>query len=360
MERLIRISGGEPEYKTPEHIIDAMKKAMDEGHTHYGDFHHIPELREAIAARYQKLGVDVNPDHVLITPGSSMGIYMVLRGLAQPGEKFVTTNPCFFGYLNTMRHVGVRWVDLPRYKGEGWSIHTGDLEKAITPKTRGILLCSPDNPTGSTLKKDELEGIAEIAKEKDIYVISDDIYDSIIYDGNRFQSIAALPGMQERTIILNGFSKTYAMTGWRLGYLIAPNEELYERFFEIQMSTYLVVNAAVQRAGLAALTGPQDCVRDMVDEYDEKRRYVLDAYDEIDGVTVTKPEGAFYVFPDASSYGLSSMKLTEYLRNEYKVVVTPGSIFGSIGEGHFRQAYAQSMEDIEEGLSRIKKALNNL
>jgi aspartate/methionine/tyrosine aminotransferase len=334
MKRLISIGGGEPEYKTPEHIIDAMKEAMDEGHTHYGNFRHIPELREAVAAKYRRLGVDADPEHVLITPGSTMGIYMVFNGLMEPGDDLLTFDPCFFGYFHSQRLLGFNPVPVPRYEDENWRFHVEDLYEAATPRTKALLICSPE--------------------------ISDDIYDEITYDGARFRSIASLPGMRERTVILNGLSKAYAMTGWRVGYAIAPDEELYKKFFEVQMSTFLVVNAAVQHASVAALTGPQDCVREMVAEYDEKRRFVLDAYGEIPGVTVTRPEGAFYLFPDMSSYGLSSPKMAEYLREEARVAITPGLLFGSNGEGHIRNAFCQSMGDLSEGMERIKTALAKL
>jgi aminotransferase len=337
-----------------------MKQAMDEGHTHYGEFAHIQELREAIAEKYRGLGVDVDPDRVLVTPGSTMGIYMVLRGLVGPGNSLVTFDPCFFGYLEAMKHVGCVPVPVPRYVDEDWAFHREDLEAAVTLETRGILICSPDNPTGAVLGQRELEDIAEVAVEKDLMVVSDDIYDAITYDGEEFSSIAALPGMAERTVILNGLSKTYAMTGWRVGYVIAPTDELAKRFMEIQMSTFLVLNAAVQRAALAALVGPQDCVTEMVKGYAERREYVLDFWEGVPGVSVTKPRGAFYVFPNISSYGLSSVEMAKYLREEGDVVVTPGSLFGSKGEGHIRQAYAQSMEDIVEGLGRIGEALAKL
>ena len=191
-------------------------------------------------------------------------------------------------------------------------------------------------------------------------MISDDIYDMITYDGVRFRSVAALPGMAERTIILNGMSKSYAMTGWRVGYIIAPTRELYRKMMTIQMATYLVVNAAVQRAGVAALTGSQDCVQDMVKSYDEKRSYVLDRYEDMTGVKCGKPEGAFYMFPDISSYGMSSKKLCDYLLKEGRVGVLDGAEFGSRGEGHYRQAFAQSMEELSEGLDRIESALKKL
>lgn len=357
MKRLIGIGGGEPEFDTPKHIVDAMKKAIDDGHTHYGSFAGISELKEAIAAKYQAYGVDVNPEYVIITPGSTMGIYQSLHGITSPGDDFITMNPCFFAYLSTFEFVGVKPMTVPRYKEEGWRIHVDDVAEAVTPKTKGILICSPDNPTGNVLREEELKGLAEIAIDRDLWVISDDIYDMITYDGAEFKSIATLPEMQKRTIILNGFSKAYAMTGWRLGYIIAPDEATYRKLFDIQMSTYLVVNAAVQRAGVAALTGPQDCVHEMVKKYDEKRRYSLDAYSELDGVECTVPEGAMYVFPDMSVYGKTSKELCDYLLKEARVSLTPGSNFGSLGEGHYRQAFAQSFEDISEGLYRIKKAL---
>jgi aminotransferase len=337
-----------------------MKRAMDEGHTHYGEFAHIRELREAVADKYGGLEVDVDPDRVLVTPGSTMGIYMVLRGLVGPGNGLVTFDPCFFGYLETMKHVGCVPVPVPRYVDEDWAFHREDLEAAVTSETKGILICSPDNPTGAVLGRRELEDVAEVAVERDLMVVSDDIYDAITYDGEEFSSIAALPGMAERTVILNGLSKTYAMTGWRVGYVIAPTDELAKRFMEIQMSTFLVLNAAVQRAALAALTGPQDCVAEMVAGYAERREYVLDFWDGVPGAKLTRPKGAFYAFPDISSYGLSSAEMAKYLREEADVVVTRGSLFGARGEGHIRQAYAQTMEDIVEGLDRIGEALAKL
>ena len=356
---MINIGGGEPEFDTPPHIVEAMKRALDEGHTHYGSFAGIPEFKEAVAAKYDGYGVDVDPDRVLITPGSTMGIYMALKGMTEPGDEFLTADPCFFAYYSTFDFVGVRPVGFPRYEGEGWVVHPEDLTEAVTPRTRGILICSPDNPTGAVLTEGEMRGIAEVAVDHDLMVVADEIYDMITFNGVEHVSIASLPGMAERTVILNGFSKAYAMTGWRLGYVIAPSEELYRRLFSIQMSTYLVVNAAVQRAGVAALTGSQDCVREMVKRYDEKRRFCVDAYNAMDGVVCAAPQGAMYVFPDVSSFGLSSSELCGRLL-EAGVSVRAGSDFGSCGEGYFRQSYAQSPDDIREGLERIARVFEGL
>ncbi len=355
--KYISIGGGEPEFDTPEHIIKAMKKALDDGYTHYGDFKHILELREAVAEKYQKYGVDADPDHVLITPGSTMGIYMAYKALMTPGEEFITMDPCFFGYFHAVKQLGIKPVPVPRHKEENWDFHIQDIYDATTPKTKALLICNPDNPTGSVLGENKLKEIAQYAIENDVMVISDDIYDEISYDGHRFKSIAALPEMQERTIILNGLSKTYAMTGWRVGYIIAPDKETYEKLFSVQMATYLVLNAAMQRASIAALKGPQKPVKAMVKKYEEKRDYVLDRWSEIPDVGVTKPEGAFYLFPDLSAYGKSSSEMTKYLREEARVAVTPGHLFGKHGEGHIRNSYAQSLDELEEGLDRIKTAL---
>ena len=360
MKRMISLAGGEPEFDTPKHIIDAMKKAIDEGHTHYGDFRHIPELREAVAGKYRKLGVSADPELILITPGSTMAIFMAFKTLLKPGDDLLTMDPSFFGYYQPLKLVEGSPVPVPRYKKENWKFHVDDLYEKVTKKTKAILLCSPDNPTGAVLREEELKAIADFAREKNLWVISDDIYDEITYDGFRFRSIASLPGMKDRTIILNGLSKTYAMTGWRVGYIIAPSKEIYDRMFSIQMCTYLVVNAALQIASLTALTGPQESVREMVSAYKMKRDYLLDRYEEMPKVSVTKPEGAFYLFPSVSAYGLSSAKMAEYLRNEAKVAVTPGHLFGTNGEGHFRNAYAQPMADLEEGIDRIKEALGEL
>ena len=358
-KRVINIGGGEPEFDTPPHIVEAMKRALDEGHTHYGSFAGIPELKEAVAAKYDGYGVDVDPGRVLITPGSTMGIYMALKGLTDPGDGILTADPCFFAYYSTFDFVGVKAVGFPRYEGEGWVVHPEDLAEALNPRTKGILICSPDNPTGAVLTDAEMRGIADLAVDHDLTVVADEIYDMITFDGAEHRSIASLPGMAERTVILNGFSKAYAMTGWRLGYVIAPSEELYRRLFGIQMSTYLVVNAAVQRAGVAALTRSQDCVREMVEAYDAKRRFCVDAYGGMDGVECASPQGAMYVFPDVSSFGLSSSELCGKLM-EAGVSVRSGADFGSRGEGHFRQSYAQSMADIREGLERMAGAFEGL
>lgn len=358
--RIIYIGGGEPEYKTPEHIIDAMKKALDDGVTHYGDFAGLLELREAIAKRYQRYGVDVNPQNIVLTPGSSMGIYMVAKALAGPGDHIATMNPCFFGYLSPFKELGIIPAWIPRHEEDGWCIYADELEKSITNRTKAILICSPDNPTGTILTIKDLKAIAEVAQKHNLYIITDDIYDDIVYDGIKVQHIASLPGMRKRTIIINGLSKAYAMTGWRMGYVISPSRVVHEILSEIQHASYLVVNSAIQVAAIEALTGPQDCVSRMVKEYDEKRKMVYDLYCDISGVTVTKPVGAFYFFPNVSSYGIKSRELVAYFLSEAKVQVTPGVNFGSNGEYHFRTAYCQSVKDLQEGIDRIKKALLKL
>ena len=359
-KRILYIGGGEPEYKTPEHIIDAMKNALDKGVTHYGDMAGLLELREAIAKRYKRYDVDIDPKYITLTPGSSMGIYMVTKALAGPGDHIATMNPCFFGYLNPFKELGIVPAWVPRHEKEGWSIHADELEKSITHRTKAILICSPDNPTGTVLTIKDLKAIAEIAQKYDLYVISDDIYDDIVYDGVKVQHIASLPDMKDRTIIINGLSKAYAMTGWRMGYIISPCKTIYETLSEIQHASYLVTNSAIQVAAVAALTGPQDCITRMVKEYDEKRKMVYDLYSEIKGITITKPVGAFYFFPNVSSYGVRSRELTAYFLEEAKVQVTPGANFGSNGEYHFRNAYCQSANDLHEGIDRIKKALLKL
>jgi aminotransferase len=360
MKRFISLGGGEPEYTTPNHIIDAMKNALDDGFTHYGSFRHIPELRTAVTKKYEKFDVKADPEHIIITPGSTMGIYLVFHSLLNKGDEILTMDPCFFGYFGPLGQLGINAVPVPRYKEENWAFHPNDLYELITPKTKALLICSPDNPTGSVLKEADLKAIADFAIEKDIMIISDDIYDEITYDGVKFKSIASLQDMKERTVILNGLSKTYAMTGWRVGYILAPDQDIYDKLFALQMNTFLVINEAVQRASLAALSGPQDCVKEMVSKYDEKRKYVYDMWLDTPGVEVTNPEGAFYMFPDLSSYGLSSDRLAKYIRDNANVAITSGKLFGSKGEGHIRNAFAQSIEDLEEGLGRIKQVLGKL
>lgn len=357
--RIISIGGGEPEYDTPSNIVNAMKQAIDEGYTHYGNFRHIPELRQAVADKYKRYGVEVNPEQVIITPGSTMGIYMAYKAFLNPGDELIVMDPCFFGYFMAVKEQGFKTVPVNRSKDD-WSFNIEDVYSATTEKTKAVLMCSPDNPTGAILEEKELKELANYSQEKDIKIISDDIYDEITYDGAKFKSIASLPGMKERTLILNGLSKTYAMTGWRVGYIIPPNKEIYDKLFSFQMSTYLVLNQALQHASLEALTGPQDSVGEMIKGYKEKREFVVDTWNDMPNVSVTKPKGAFYTFPDLSSYGKTSFELAKYLREEAKVVITPGHLFGAQGEGHIRNSFAQSMDDLSEGLDRIKKVLAKL
>jgi len=357
--RLISIGGGEPEYDTPSNIIDAMKQAMDDGYTHYGDFRHILALRQAVADKYKRYGVEVDPEQVIITPGSTMGIYMAYKAFLEPGDELIVMDPRFFGYFDAVEEQGFKTVPVKRSKDD-WSFKIEDIYAATTDKTRAVLMCSPDNPTGAVLSDKELKELAEYSKEKDVKIISDDIYDEITYDGAKFKSIAALPEMKENTLILNGLSKTYAMTGWRVGYIIPPDKATYDRLFSFQMSTYLVLNQALQYASLEALSGPQDSVAKMVKGYREKREYVVDAWNDMPKVSVSKPKGAFYTFPDLSAYGKTSAELAKYFRAEAKVAITPGHLFGAQGEGHVRNSFAQSMDDLSEGLDRIKRALAKL
>jgi aspartate/methionine/tyrosine aminotransferase len=356
---LIKIGNGEPEYDTPRNIIDAMKNAVDDGYTHYGDFRHIFELRKAIADKYKRYNVSVDPEQVIITPGSTMGIYMAYKAFLKPGDELIVMDPCFFGYFMAVKEQGIKTVPVKRNK-EDWSFNIEDIYEATTDKTKAVLICSPDNPTGAILSDKELKELAEYSVEKDVKVISDDIYDEILYDGAKFKSIASLPGMKEQTLILNGLSKTYAMTGWRVGYIIPPDKKTYDKLFSIQMSTYLVLNQALQYASLEALTGPQESVANMVNGYREKREYVIDAWNDIPKVSITKPKGAFYAFPNISAYGKTSAKMAQYIKDEANVAITPGHLFGSQGEGHIRNSFAQSMEDLSEGLDRIKIALEKL
>ncbi|MCW4013530.1 MAG: aminotransferase class I/II-fold pyridoxal phosphate-dependent enzyme [Candidatus Bathyarchaeota archaeon] len=360
MKPFISLEDGEPEYRTPEHINKAMIEALDLGLTHYGDYKHMIKLRESIARYYARYGVEADPEHVVVTPGSTMGIYIALKNLVGYGGELIVMDPCYFGYPDTFNDLELKPRYIPRDKDNDWHFNIEDIKEAYTPETKAILVCSPDNPTGAVISDEQLAEIAEFAVEKDLMVVSDEIYDRIIYDGYRFRSIATFPDMKERTIILNGLSKTYAMTGWRLGYMIAPTQQLYDQFWATQMGSYLVIPEAIQYAGIAALEGPQDCVDEMLKGYKAKRDYAYDFWSDIPRINVSKPKGAFYVFPDITEYGLSSTKLTEYIRRETNVGITDGSLFGARGEGHIRISYAQSMENLVEGLDRINLALSKL
>jgi aspartate aminotransferase len=357
---IIGLGAGEPDFDTPKHIKAALYEAVKEGFVYYTPSKGIIELRRAIAEKLKKDNKLIyDPEkEVIVTPGAKQALYEAILGITNPGDEILIPSPFWVSYEPMVQLAEGRPVFVPTYEEEEFRLTPEAVGKGITNRTKGIIINSPNNPTGAVFKKKELREIAELCAAYDITIISDEIYEKIIY-GERHVSMASLPGMRERTITINGFSKAYSMTGWRLGYAAAP-QELIAAMERVQEHSVSCATSFVQKAGVAALNDSQACVREMVREFRKRRDVLVKRLNEIDDVTCAMPEGAFYAFANFSAYEEDSFKLTEYLLEEGGVSVIPGAAFGDLGEGYLRLSYATSMENILGGLDRIEKALKEL
>jgi aminotransferase len=358
---VIFLNIGEPDFTTPEHIREAAKKSIDKGFTHYTSIQGLPELREAVAEKLRREnGIDVDAgSEILITAGAQPAFFSVCRTLLDPGDEVIVQDPFYSSYEVTIRVVGAKIIRVPMKERTGFSIDPNDVEARITNNTKMIVLISPNNPTGSVLDKKTLKAISEIAWDYDLMVIFDEIYEKIIYDGVRNHSIGSIPGMEERTVTINSFSKTYAMTGWRVGFITA-DKEIVKNVAKVHHTMNVCACSISQRAALAALTGPQQCVTEMVKEYDKRRREITKLLNEIPGFKCQTPKGTFYVFPNVKYFKMSSMELAKLLIKNARVVTVPGSVFGKNGEGYLRLSYAVSLKKIREAVARIKEAVERL
>ena len=351
------LGGGDPDFDTPEHIQKAAIQSMQSGFTHYVASSGIPELRKAIAQKLAKEnGVEVDPDKgIVVTPGGKLALYACIMTLLNDGDEVILPEPAWVSYPPIIQLAGGVTVPLNLTAENGFALTAEALNSLITPRTKAILINSPSNPTGKVLSRAEMEIIAAAARAHDLYVISDEIYEKIIFDGREHVSIASLPGMAERTFTLNGFSKAYAMTGWRLGYLAGPVEMVREAA-KIQEQTATCAPSFVQVGGVAALEGPQEVVARMTAEYQRRRDFFVDMLNDIPGVQCFKPEGAFYAFPKFN-LGKNSMELADMLLEKARVAGTPGSAFGEAGDGHVRFSFASAPRDLETAARRIKDML---
>ncbi len=358
---VIFLNIGEPDFATPENIREAAKKAIDGGFTHYTSIQGIPELREAIARKLEaENGIHADPEkEILITAGTQPAFFAVCQTLIDPGDEVIVQDPFFPSYEVALRLAGARMVTVPLRQEREFIIDPEDLEARITKKTKLLVLISPNNPTGSVLDKNTLRTISEIAKDHDLIVVSDELYEKMTYDGTENCSVGSLPSMKERTITINGFSKAYAMTGWRIGYIVA-SEDMMKSISKVHHSMNVCACSISQKAALAALTGPQDSVEKMVREYDKRRQEMVSRVNEIPGFKCHMPKGAFYVFPNVESLRMSSMDLAKLLISKARVVTVPGSEFGKNGEGFLRLSYATSLEKISEALVRVKETVEAL
>jgi len=358
--KVIHLEIGEPDFDTPANVREAAKRALDAGWTHYGPFMGLPQLREAIAAdSTARRGFTVDPATVVVTPGAKPIMFFALLALAQPGDEVIYPDPGFPIYESMTRFVGATPVPLPLREEHDFRLDVDELRRLVTSRTKLIIFNSPANPTGGVLTLADLEAIADVAREHDITVLADEIYMRILYDGAEHHSIASFPGMAERTIVLDGFSKTYAMTGWRLGYGILP-EALVPAFGRLVINSVSCVASFEQVAAVEALTGPQDAVEAMVTEFDARRKLVVAGLNAIPGVTCRMPHGAFYAFPNVAGTGLDGPGMADRLLHEGGVSVLSGSAFGRVGATHLRVSYANNRENLHLALERFGEVVAGL
>lgn len=357
---ILHLEVGQPDFETPAHIVEAGARALRDGYTRYTPAAgHMP-LREAIAEHAaEQLGVELSPDRVLVTPGGKPIIFYTMMSVAEPGCEVIVPDPTFPVDASVASYAGAKVVRVPLRAEEGFALDLDRLRAALSPRTRLLLLNSPSNPTGGVMPPSQLEAIAEIlADHPQVWLLSDEIYSRLLYDGSHASPLAQ-PGLRERTIVLDGFSKTYAMTGWRLGWGIVP-EALMGAFTRLQINSTSCANAAAQVAGIAALRGPQDCVADMVAAFRARRDLVVDGLNAMPGVSCVRPAGAFYAFPDIRATGVSAERMADHLLEEAGVALLPGSGFGPAGQGFLRISYALGEADLRRALDRIRDALTRL
>jgi len=344
---------GEPDFDTPQHIIEAAFEAIRRGSTHYTSSRGIIELREAICEDLERRGVEADPrKEVIVTPGAKHAIYCACLATLDRGDEVLVLAPTWPTHYQCIEIAEARGLEVPC--GDDYNLTEEVLKENITRKTKMILVNSPNNPTGGVVDESGLRVIADLALDHNLLVLSDEIYDRIVYDGLELKSIASFEKLRERIIVINGFSKTYAMTGWRLGYAFA-DKDIVEAMDRIQQSTTTCPVSFIQKAGVIALRGPQQSVYAMVEEYDRRRRFLVEQLNRIPGVQCVMPKGAFYVFPDVSSLKMPSFEVCSRLLQEEGVSSTPGSEFGKSGEGHLRLSYATSLETISEAIRKIKE-----
>ena len=353
----INLCIGEPGFATPQNIIDAGCRALNSGYTKYVANAGWMPLRKAIAEKMNRVnGFQVTADNVIVTFGAGQSLMSAMQAILNPGDEILVPNPCFanyFGYISLAQGVP---VTVPTYERDHFHIKAENVAARITDKTRAIIINTPCNPTGSVTPREDLEKLAELAVAHDLIVISDEPYEAILFDGNRHFSIATLPGMFERTLTVNSFSKTYSMTGWRIGYTVAV-PEVIKAMTLLQGSLSANVTSAVQVAALEALEGPQDAIAVMTAEYDRCRQILIPGLNALKGVSCIMPEGAFYAFANITGTGMTAKEVAIKLLEEVQVVTTPGDAFGPDGEGFLRFSFAASAEDIQEALARMKRCL---
>ena len=356
---VIRLSAGEPDFDTPEFIQEAAKKSISDGFTHYTPASGYEELRRAVADKFNRdNGISYNYEtDIVITPGSSSGIFLAMLALLDPGDEVLVPDPAWFHYRTLIRLCGAEPVGMPvKFEGDASSLDLEETKRRLTSKTKILILNSPSNPTGMILSRDVLKEVGEFAEKHDLWIISDEVYEKILYSGNSHISPASLPGLQDRTLTSNGFSKAYAMTGWRVGYL-AGAAEIMEKVAALNGYTLLCASSVSQRAALAGLTDPRmdAAIKSMVERYTRRREMVLDALTGLPRIRVYRPQGAFYAWIDISGTGMSAEAFCSRLVEQEKVGLLPGPIFGELGKGHVRASFSTGEDQLKEALVRIRR-----
>lgn len=359
-EDVIHMEIGRPDFDTPEVIKEAANRALANGNVFYTSNYGTPELRQAIADKLKRdNGIDYKAEEILVTIGVGEGTYAAVAAFTEPGDEILVPDPVWLNYIHVPHFFGAVPVSYKLKEENDYQIDLNEIEGLITAKTKMLVINTPGNPTGVVQSRETLEKLADIAKKHDLIVVSDEIYEKLVYDGARHVSIAALPGMKERTITLNGFSKCYSMTGWRLGYVAAPVE-----FIKAMVRVHAYINTCapsfVQEAGITALEKAEPDVQEMVKEYQRRRDYAVSAINAIDGLSCKTPGGAFYIFVNIKALGKTSAEMADYLLDHAKIAAVPGSAFGPQGEGYIRLSYACSYERIVEAMERLKKAVAEL
>lgn len=356
-KNVISLAVGEPDFNTPDFIIESAYNSMKQGNTHYTAPQGIPELREEVVKKSQKKNnLDFKKENVLITP-TKQAIFMAVMAHLDDGAEAIITDPTWVSYAPMIKFADGIPRRVPLHEEKGFSPDPDEIAENITSRTNMIILNTPSNPTGMTIKKEDLKGIADLAVDNDLIVISDEVYENLIFEGEHV-SIGSFDGMRERTITVSGFSKSYAMTGWRLGWLLC-NEDLLENIIKIQTHSITCATSFAQKAGITALKEGDDAIKNMMDKYRERREIIIDRLNDLKGFNCVKPNSTFYTFPKYD-YDISSMDLAMHLLEKAKVATTPGSAFGDKGEKHLRMSFANSKENIQKAMDRIEEVVDEL
>ena len=354
-EDVIKLTLGEPDFNTPENIKSVAKKYIDENFTHYVSNAGTDELREAIAKKYSSnYGTEFSPDQVMVTFGAMEAIYFSLITTINPGDEIIISDPGYPNYIGQIQMLGGKVVPVPVYEENNFILKADDIEKKITDKTKGIILTSPSNPLGAVLSETDVKEIAKVVKKYNLVVISDEVYDQIIYEKKKHFSMAQIPEVKDNVLVINSLSKSYSMTGWRIGFVIG-DRDIISSMPIIQEGVAACVPGFIQKAAVEALTGPQDNIQEMIESYEKRRNIIIDGFNGIPGFSCQKTDGAFYAFVNIKEFNKPSEEFAIELLTEAKVAVTPGSAFGEMGEGYLRVSYAASEASLLEAVNRIKK-----